>query len=340
MSYSSRTIISVIIPTLNEAEMIGQCLAYLAASEFPQESLEVIVSDNGSIDATAEIAASYSDRLKVRVLRNPKINVSALRNLGAHTAEGEILAFLDADCLVPPDWLANAVQLLDLGQGVVIGGHIRIPQDSSWVARAWYGAGYAPKDGEMDYVPSGNMLMRREIFRAIHGFDENLRTAEDFDLCLRAKRCGFVVRGAARMAVVHLRTPQSLGEFYKRERWHGTHVTRALFSNIQQWSSFRAVGFALAMLFCSVGLLAGCVDAISTGRLRLFVAAATLTLAICSGCAALKLARRKTRPYWSRFCQLTVLHLVYGFARARALVSISVDYPRRHVRPNPIAAQG
>jgi glycosyltransferase involved in cell wall biosynthesis len=324
--------ISVIIPALNEAEMIGQCLESLAESNYPCEKYEVIVADNGSADATVEIAQSYASRLPLTILQHPRVTVTRLRNLGAASARGEILAFLDADCLVPSKWLSNAEQHLSGDDSGVIGGSIAIPRDSRWVARAWYGFGYAPRDGDVSYVPAGNLLLRRSRFMELGGFGEELRTAEDFDLCARARNAGLPVRGVAEMAVLHLRTPQTLRQFYFRERWHGAHVVKTLWRNMGNWSDFRACAFALYMLVCTVGILSGFCATWLTGKWTVLLLAVTATLAggVAGTLFKLRTAGQKNRN-WLAFSQLIVLHVVFGMARARALIGMQAFYPRSEI---------
>jgi len=331
-SPDSGIIISVIIPTLNEAEMITRCLDSLAGCSYPPHKFEVIVVDNGSKDSTVQVAQLYATRVQLTILNRPEATVSKLRNLGASVAQGEILAFLDADCVVPSDWLENAQRHLTPPNNGVIGGFIGIPYDSRWVAQAWYGFGYAPKNGEVSYVPAGNLLVRRSCFVALGGFRDELRTAEDFDLCLRARTAGLPVRGVAEMAVLHLRTPQTLRQFYSRERWHGSHVLKALSRNVGSWADFRACGFALYMLLCGLGIVTGlgCLWITQQSTVLLAALAATLTGAIVGSLFKLRTARKRKGSLLA-FVQLIVLHIVFGMARARALISMQLVYPRSEI---------
>jgi glycosyltransferase involved in cell wall biosynthesis len=329
---SESTLISVIIPALNEADMIGGCLESLSKSDYPKSKFEVVVADNGSTDATLEIAQSYASRLQLTILRKPGLTVSSLRNQGAAIAQGEILAFLDADCVVLSDWLQNAERYLTKCDSGIVGGSITIPHDSRWVARVWYGFGYAPRNGDVSYVPSGNLLLRRSSLVELGGFSDELRTAEDFDLCLRARGAGLPVRGVAEMAVLHLRTPQTLWQFYSRERWHGAHVGKALWRNIGNWADFRACAFALYMLLCSLGIVSGLGRAWLTQQYGILYAAVAATLAggIAGSLFKLRTVRGHNRN-WLAFSQLIVLHIVFGMARARALISMQTVYPRSEI---------
>lgn len=326
--------VSVIIPALNEEEMIGRCLGSLLASKCPADRFAVILVDNGSTDRTLEVAQTFSAQLNLTILQRPGVNISGLRNQGAAVAKGEILAFLDADCLVPSDWIENACCHLGSESARVIGGNIAIPKDSRWVARAWYGVGYAPRDGEVTYVPSGNMLMRRSNFVKIGGFNESLKTSEDCELCVRARGAGLTVWAIGKMAVIHERTPQTLAQFYGRERWHGTHVARVFFTNIKALANFWAVAFAFHMLVCAAVASVGTVLALFFGQYApLGVAVGGMIIGPLL-CSVRKLRTVHGKKYWLTLIPLTVLHMVWGFARARALVSFQTFYPRASTLEN------
>jgi len=95
--------ITVVIPAYNEAQYLGRCLAALAHQTYPANRFEVIVVDNGSTDATAEIARQHG----VRVVDEPRKGVAYARQSGFEAARGEIIASTDADTVVPSFWVAH-----------------------------------------------------------------------------------------------------------------------------------------------------------------------------------------------------------------------------------------
>jgi glycosyltransferase involved in cell wall biosynthesis len=320
--------LSVIIPALNEEAMIARTLASLADSDFPPDAYEVVLVDNGSSDRTIAVARAFASRLRLTILERPGVNVSALRNLGAAVASGEVLAFLDADCLVPRHWMVSACRHLQSASSGVIGGSIDVSGDCGWVGRTWYRVGYAPKDGPVTYVPSGNLLIRREDFVRLGGFNENLKTSEDCEFCFRARRNGLPVMAIAEMAVVHLRTPQTLWEFYRRERWHGTHVAKVFFANLRERANLRAVLLAVLMLVCAGAVLAGLLTMLLLRSYGLVAAGLGGIVTITFFCAIRRLRHMKGRDFWSNLPPLALLHAVWGLARAQSLLSVRSIYPR------------
>lgn len=323
--------ISVIIPTLDEEAVIARCLQALAEQTVSREELEVIVVDNGSLDGTAGAALRFADALPLRLLERRGVSISALRNAGAAAAQGRWLAFLDADCIAPPDWLKRGLELLRAPGAGVVGAHYSIPQASSWVARAWYGDMSTRKTGPVAYVPAGTLFIGRDQFLAVGGFDETMTTSEDCEFCRRASAAGLPVEASPELSVVHLGTPQTVGAFYRKQRWHGTNVHTLFLRNVLDPGGAKSTLFALYTLGCSVALAAGAPVALLSGDVAPVAAPAGLLL----GAPALMALRAAAgRRKWRLWAPLAFLYLVYGLARGLCLVGLSSARSSR-----PVAAR-
>ncbi|HET9283374.1 MAG TPA: glycosyltransferase [Candidatus Angelobacter sp.] len=312
--------VSIIIPALNEERMVGRCLDSLAKLDFVREKFEVVLVDNGSTDKTLEIAESFQDRLNLRILQKTGVRISGLRNLGAQEARGEIVAFLDADCLANSDWLKQILEFAPGGSVGVVGAHYLLPEDSSWVGRTWHRYQEAGKSGEVSHVPAGDLIMRREDFLRLGGFDESIQTNEDYELCERVRKAGMTVRAYPEIGVVHLGTAQSLRVFFHKQAWHGTHVVKVFLRNISGSHNLKAVLFAVWTLICLAGIVAGAAWTIFNRAMWPVVVVAITGLLLPPMVLAMKqvLGSRK----WTNFFPLTALYLAYGVARARALMTV------------------
>ena len=178
--------VSVIIPARNAAATITATLAGLAAQQPAPD--EVIVVDDGSSDGTAALAEAAG--VVSRVLRGAGAGPGAARNTGAAAATGEVLAFLDADCEPQPGWLAAA--LAALAQADLVQGRTTPPPDADigpfdrtlWVVAPW------------GLFETANLLVRRELFDRVGGFEPWLspargkELAEDVWFGWRAVRAG------------------------------------------------------------------------------------------------------------------------------------------------------
>lgn len=312
--------ISIIIPALNEEKVIGRCLESLTRLTFARDRFEVLIVDNGSQDRTLAIAESFKDRLDLKVLQQAGVRISALRNLGARAAAGEILAFLDADCLAPEDWLDRIFTLAPADGAGVLGAHYLLPEDSSWVGSTWHRYQEAPKSGEVSHVPAGDLIMRREDFLKLRGFDETIQTNEDYELCERARKAGMHVRAFPQIGVIHLGTAQSLRVFFRKQAWHGTHVIKVFLRDPLKSHNRKAVFFAAYTLLSLLAVAAGVVWAIAWHGAWLFPAVAVAALCLPPGTLAIKQVL-SSRRYFD-FFPLFALYLTYGIARAKALLSI------------------
>ena len=312
--------ISIIIPALNEEEMIGLCLESLTHLAFARDRFEVLVVDNGSRDRTLAIAESFKDRLNLKTLQQAGVRISALRNLGARAASGDIVAFLDADCLAPTDWLDRIYALTPRESAGVLGAHYLLPEDSSWVGRTWHRYQEAPKSGEVSHVPAGDLIMRREDFLKLGGFDESIQTNEDYELCDRARKAGMHVRALPQIGVVHLGTAQSLRVFFRKQAWHGTHVIKVFLRDPLKSHNRKAVFFAAYTLLSLLAVAAGFVWALALHGPWLLPGVGFAALCLPPTALAIKCVLNSRK--YSDFFPLLALYLTYGIARAKALLSI------------------
>src|SRR5690554_6896624 len=111
--------ISIIIPAHNEQQYIAECLTSLTSQDYPKDKYEIIVVDNNSKDLTKEIARTFN----VQVIDQESGPVGAVRNAGAKKAQGEYLAFIDADCIAPINWLSKGAEALSSNNSVYGGGY-------------------------------------------------------------------------------------------------------------------------------------------------------------------------------------------------------------------------
>ena len=176
--------LSVVIPTLNEAAYLPRLLDALAAQTRPAD--EVIVADADSTDGTAELARGRG----ARVVRGGR--PAAGRNAGARAAGGDLLLFLDADVLPPPDFIERAVREF-LRKGYDVATAWMVTWDGNPLEQAIYGAAslyFYLMQPFRPYAPGFCILVRRELHEKIGGFDETLLLSEDLDYVRRAARHG------------------------------------------------------------------------------------------------------------------------------------------------------
>jgi glycosyltransferase involved in cell wall biosynthesis len=135
----NETRVSVVIPARNAQGTLPAVLAALVPQVRTRADAEAIVVDNGSDDCTREIAASYG----VRVVNQPRPGAAAARNAGWLAARGELVAFLDSDCIPQPGWLEELVAALDGAPSAgAVGGRIDAAPPTGVLQRYAERAGY------------------------------------------------------------------------------------------------------------------------------------------------------------------------------------------------------
>ncbi len=316
---------SFIIPMLNEEGNIGRCLESLCNLKFAKDDYEVIVVDNGSTDKSCAIVESFADRINVKVMVLPDVNISALRNAGVSKAAGDILGFIDADCTVPQDWPVNARYFADNPEIGAIGCTYTVPDDASWVARTWdINNDIRRIEGEVKFVPSGGLLVCKKDYLKIKGFDENLATSEDCDFCYRLKSSGKKVWSVPDAAAVHWGVSKNLWGFFKRQRWHGKHVLKVFFQDVRSLNNLNAAIYALYYLFVlSLGVVGGLFIYYFAGNF-IWLLISALALIIPPALLSFRslLPSRRHLLGGGTFIKLWLLYLVYGIARASSICSV------------------
>jgi len=179
-------LISFIVPAYNEEVMIGATLrALLASARALDTPFEVIVVNDVSTDATAQIARSIG----ASVVEVNLHQISAVRNAGARAAKGDLLVFVDADTLVPEETLRGTLAAIRVG---AIGGGARVRLDchgmSSWTrSLAELGCWVLFRLG---FAGGCFIFVRREAFDAAGGFDERYFASEEIHLKLALRKFG------------------------------------------------------------------------------------------------------------------------------------------------------
>jgi mycofactocin glycosyltransferase len=181
--------VSVVVPVRNGAATIGDLLTALTQQADPPRDRDVIVVDNGSTDATAQVVA----RFPVTYVGEATPGPSAARNCGVAHSRGDVLVFVDADTLPTRHWLAEMTAPFVDPALVVVGGHAVDYRATTPAQRfmAQLGVRRLEHDffrSRVPYVAAESLAVRRQALLAVGGWDESLRTAEDFDLCIRLVR--------------------------------------------------------------------------------------------------------------------------------------------------------
>jgi GT2 family glycosyltransferase len=213
---------SIIIPVLNNPQGLRRCIEALRGQGL---AFELIVVDNGSTDETCAVAELHADR----VLICPKLTIGALRNQGAQVAKGQILVFTDSDQRPAEGWLASGLEALAREESAgMLGARYHAPEGSSWVAKTWdLQRRYSDVPGDIGWLQGGNLFVKRAAFERVGGFRTDLVASEDVDLSFRVRNAGFRVICDPKIINYHDGDPQTLIDFFRKERWRGSSGWKA-----------------------------------------------------------------------------------------------------------------
>ena len=224
---------SIIIPVLNNPQGLRRCIEALRGQGI---AFELIVVDNGSTDETCAVAELHADR----VLICPKLTIGALRNQGAQVAKGQILVFTDSDQRPAEGWLASGLEALAREESAgMVGARYHAPEGSSWVAKTWdLQRRYSDVPGDIGWLQGGNLFVKRAAFERVGGFRTDLVASEDVDLSFRVRNAGFRVICDPKIINYHDGDPQTLIDFFRKERWRGS----------SGWKAWATQGYPLSEL--------------------------------------------------------------------------------------------
>jgi GT2 family glycosyltransferase len=158
-----------------------------------------------------------------------------------------------------------------------------------------------------NYINAGHLVIHSSIFHEISGFDESLRTGEDYEFCLRAKANGISVINNPALQVIHEGYPQTLRAFVKREKWHGIQD----FMDIK--SFLRSGPAKAAALYWLFGLTFTMLSIYFKSFVYLGVGLGATTL-LC-----IIATWKKQRQYQLSFVRYFLIYHVYFFARGLSL---------------------
>lgn len=210
-AWNERSLISIIIPTCNRFESLGNTLAALTTQLFPQNQLQVIIVDDGSDPPIGRLADSFP--FSIRKVFQEQSGATAARNHGARCAAGEFLIFLDDDIDLAPGALGRLVQALEANPNCVLLGSI-LPAASSPSSSAFASIMVSahpeitrePYPVHFSECMAGVLAIRREDFYAIGEFQDSTGgwpNWDDVEFGYRAHKLGYSL----------LRCPQAIG-------WH------------------------------------------------------------------------------------------------------------------------
>jgi GT2 family glycosyltransferase len=211
--------VSVVVPTYRRPDLLGRCLAALAAQDFDPSAYEVLIADDATSDDTREQVEAFAAAARPAVRYVPVSGLhgpAAARNTGWRAARGSVIAFTDDDCVPDRGWLAAGIGVLERDPELAaVTGQVVVPLPAN------------PTDYERDAAGleraefvTANCFCRRDILERLGGFDERFTAAwrEDSDLHFRLLARGAKLLKVPDAVVVHPVRPGCWGVSLRQQR--------------------------------------------------------------------------------------------------------------------------
>ena len=244
-------IFSVIVPFLNEELYIEKCIRALLNQDFDRRMYELIFIDNGSVDSSRKIVQKFTN---VMLLREDKKTAYAARNKGLKVAKGEVVAFIDADCIAARDWLSQIDEGMKKTGAAVVLGRRCFPSNVSYLLRMFEDYENAKIEHLLNkckkryfFAYTNNMAVRGDVFRRLGPFMEWPRggDSEFIQRCI-VEEPGSKAVYLNKMKIIHLEIVD-LKSWLKKINIYAAHFTQIrklpIYSNLDYRIKLQICGY-------------------------------------------------------------------------------------------------
>lgn len=310
--------VSIIIPVKEINDYVREAIPHHMELDYPD--FEVLIFPD---EPTEEIFPYES----VRIIPSGKVGPAEKRDLALEYATGEIFAFTDDDAWPRKDWLKNAMLELQRDEvGAVGGPAVTAPNDSlmqqasgkvyeSFLCSGGYTYRYLPgKKKEDDDIPSVNLIVKRAVFEAVHGFDSTFYPGEDTKLCMDIVNLGKKIIYDPEVLVYHHRRYMFKGHLKQATNYakHRGYFAKTLPQTSLRFAYFIPTLFTLGVFLGPiVCIIVPVLWYVYIGVLTFYFILAAYSLRSCKGCCL----------FWISMAGIFATHIGYGINFVRGLLS-------------------
>lgn len=220
--------VSIVVPVYNAKDTLRRTIGSVLNQDYPLERYEVIIVDDGSTDGSIELIRD----LGIKLIKQNNQGAASARNTGISNTRGEIIIFLDSDCVVSNDWIRLHVREHRVNNAIgCIGGAFAFPKLTTcnfFELCDYYSSWYeqnpkCPPSFNYEYLPSTNISFRKAVLEKIGGFAANLKTGEDVEICQRIRNEGKQILFRPHIQIYHYGR-RTLFDFLKHHYGWGRHA--------------------------------------------------------------------------------------------------------------------
>jgi GT2 family glycosyltransferase len=203
---NNQPFVSIIIPVFQQWDQALLAIDALSIQTYPQNRFEILIVNN---EPTGKFPVQFQPLQNLRLIHEPLPGSYSARNTGISSSIGEVLGFMDADCLPDSNWIAKAISSLLSHPNISrIAGSIEIlfndPRRRSpvelWISLFAWRQELAASRGT---ALTGNLFAYRSVFEKVGFFDQSLKSGGDTEWGLRANKAGFPILYAPEVRVLH-----------------------------------------------------------------------------------------------------------------------------------------
>lgn len=220
--------VSVIIPTYNDWGPLSICLDALSVQTLPQDRFEIIIANN---EVRSPPPPDFAMPRNAKMITVPQHGSYAARNGALDLAEGDIIAFTDADCVPEPQWLTVAIDTFEADQSIsrIAGGVIHFVKGGEWNTATLYDRIFMLRQDHFaaeGKAATANAFMRCKLFETVGRFNADLLTGGDHEWSVRAEQAGFRLVFCPAAAVGHPARNSLLQLLRKVRRFAGGSIAQ------------------------------------------------------------------------------------------------------------------
>ncbi len=235
---------SVIIPVYKNWEIFEKCYQRLKDQTFEESEIEILVINNSPENP---VPSSLSILSNTKIIDQPIPGSYASRNLGVSISQGDILAFTDSDCLPENDWLEKAEKAMT-GEADLIGGRVEVfkednASDLAYDFERTFGFNQRKNVEEKSQSVTANLIAKKNVFKKVGLFREDLLSGGDFEWTKRAVKSGFKLEYSDDVLIYHPARKSVSQIAQKRKRTSGGFY----FREYKYYSFFERIRYVLVM---------------------------------------------------------------------------------------------
>lgn len=270
--------VSFIIPHKGRFEMLTQTIESISKQTCDLHDIEVIVISQTPEIQRQTLLENPTFNLKVWI-RPESDTISALRNYGVAQAEGEYIAFLDADIWLSNNWAQQMVAELSVDPERIISSAMQLCGDNAPpLEQIRTSLSNAEIDTDVAFLPGRNLFLRKTAFDEIGGFPEHLITCEDYFFTDKAAKLGRLFYTSA-ATYIHLGEDKAYKSMFDKEIWRGQSNLQSISGRkipFREWPSFITppaivLMFSLSLILLFFGHLSFALMAFLVAVLPVFV---------------------------------------------------------------------